>query len=71
MKKITKYNNGLTLVYYEMPDVRSAAIGVFVKTGSVNENAKNNGISHFVEHTMFKGTKKRSAFRKLTNKFPL
>ncbi|MDD7245456.1 MAG: pitrilysin family protein [Eubacteriales bacterium] len=62
MKKITKYNNGLTLVYYEMPDVRSAAIGVFVKTGSVNENAKNNGISHFVEHTMFKGTKKRSAF---------
>lgn len=62
MKKLTHFENGMTLVYYGMPEIRSISIGVFVKVGSVYENNKNNGISHFIEHTMFKGTERRSAF---------
>lgn len=62
MKKIKKYNNGLTLVYQHAPMVRSVAIGIFVNVGSINENNKNNGISHFIEHMSFKGTKNRNAF---------
>lgn len=45
-----------------MQGVRSVAIGVMFAVGSCSENASNNGISHFIEHMMFKGTKKRSAF---------
>lgn len=62
MKKIKKYNNGLTLVYQNVPTVRSVAFGIFVSVGSINESPKTNGISHFIEHMCFKGTKKRSAF---------
>lgn len=45
----------------EMPNVRSVTIGVWVLTGSRNEKAQNNGISHFIEHMFFKGTTTRSA----------
>ena len=45
-----------------MPELHSVSIGVFVNTGSVNETPKTNGLSHFIEHTMFKGTKRRTAF---------
>lgn len=45
----------------QIPSVRSAAIGVWVKTGSRNEGPELNGISHFLEHMFFKGTKTRSA----------
>ena len=45
-----------------MKGLLSVACGVLVKTGSANESAEENGISHFIEHTMFKGTEKRSAF---------
>lgn len=62
MKKLKKYKNGLTLAYYDMPELHSVSIGVFVNTGSVNETPKTNGLSHFIEHTMFKGTKRRTAF---------
>ncbi len=44
-----------------IPTVRSVAIGVWIHAGSRNENEKNNGISHFLEHMFFKGTKTRSA----------
>ncbi len=58
----TKYlRNGLCVIGEEIPFVRSASIGIWVKNGSVDENRSNNGISHFVEHMMFKGTKKRTA----------
>ncbi len=40
--------------------VRSVAIGIWVKTGSRNEENEQNGISHFIEHMLFKGTKTRS-----------
>ena len=59
--KITKLNNGLRLAADEMKDVETVSVGVFVNTGSRNETAKINGISHFLEHMAFKGTKKRSA----------
>lgn len=56
-----KLSNGITVVSETMPYLRSAAFGVWVKVGSSNENIKNNGISHIIEHMLFKGTSKRTA----------
>src|SRR5882757_4629167 len=53
--------NGLTILTEEMQHIRSVAIGIWLKTGSRHEDAEVNGISHFVEHMVFKGTKNRSA----------
>lgn len=53
--------NGALLVTEEIPYVRSAAIGVYVKVGSKHEPEELNGISHFIEHMLFKGTKSLSA----------
>jgi predicted Zn-dependent peptidase len=53
--------NGLTILTEEMPYVRSVSVGVWVKSGSRHEDLEQNGISHFVEHMVFKGTKNRSA----------
>jgi predicted Zn-dependent peptidase len=53
--------NGLRIVTQHMPGFASAAIGVWVDVGARFENAKNNGISHFMEHMAFKGTDRRSA----------
>ncbi len=49
------------MVLENIPTVRSVAIGVWIGTGSRNETPVNNGISHFLEHMFFKGTKTRSA----------
>ncbi len=57
-----KYDNGLRLVVNKIQGLTSVSVGVLVKTGSRNETEKENGISHFIEHVMFKGTAKRSAF---------
>ncbi len=54
-------NNGVRVVLENIPTVRSVAIGLWMKTGSRNETAINNGISHFIEHMFFKGTTTRSA----------
>lgn len=56
-----KLSNGITVVLERMPYLRSAAFGIWVKVGSSNENEKNNGISHIIEHMLFKGTKNRNA----------
>ena len=56
------YDNGLKLVVNKMDGVFSVSAGVLVKTGSINESKEENGISHFIEHTLFKGTEKRTAF---------
>jgi predicted Zn-dependent peptidase len=48
-------------VLENIPTVRSVAIGVWIGTGSRNETPQNNGISHFLEHMFFKGTKTRTA----------
>ncbi len=53
--------NGLIIATEEMPQVRTAAVGVWVKTGSRVEPAEVNGISHFIEHMVFKGTERRTA----------
>ena len=55
--------NGLTLVTEEMPGVRSVAVGVWLKRGSRHEADEASGVSHFIEHMVFKGTKTRSAER--------
>ena len=51
--------NGLTLLTEEMPHVRSVAVGVWLKRGSRHETLAQTGISHFIEHMVFKGTKTR------------
>jgi predicted Zn-dependent peptidase len=53
--------NGLTVITEEMQHIRSVSIGIWVKTGSRDEDAEFNGISHFIEHMVFKGTEHRSA----------
>lgn len=63
MSKIykTTLKNGLTIITEEMPDIQSATLGIWVNIGSRNENSAKNGISHFIEHLLFKGTKRRTA----------
>jgi predicted Zn-dependent peptidase len=53
--------SGLRIAVDEMKDVETVSVGVFVNTGSRHETPEINGISHFLEHMAFKGTKKRSA----------
>jgi len=53
--------NGLILLTERMEHLRSVAMGVWIKSGSRCEPAETNGISHFVEHMLFKGTRSRSA----------
>ena len=55
------FPNGLTVVTESMPHVRSVAIGIWVRHGSRCEPERQNGISHFIEHMVFKGTQQRSA----------
>jgi predicted Zn-dependent peptidase len=57
----TILDNGLTLITEEMPSVRSVSVGIWLRTGSRAEKASENGITHFLEHMVFKGTHKRSA----------
>jgi predicted Zn-dependent peptidase len=54
-------SNGLTVITEQMEHIRSVSIGIWIKTGSRDEDPQWNGISHFVEHMVFKGTKNRSA----------
>lgn len=62
MQFYKQFNNGLKLVINKMDALMSVSLGVLVKTGSINEEKEENGISHFIEHTMFKGTTSRTAF---------
>ena len=57
----TRFSNGLTILTDRMPDVRSATLGFFFRRGARHEPNELNGISHFIEHAVFKGTEKRSA----------
>ena len=59
--RTTRFENGLTVLTDRMPDVRSVTLGFFYKKGARHEPAELNGISHFIEHAVFKGTNKRSA----------
>jgi predicted Zn-dependent peptidase len=53
--------NSIVVLTERMPQVRSVSIGVWVKVGSRNEPAERAGVSHFIEHLLFKGTESRSA----------
>ncbi len=53
--------NGMRIVTEEIPYVNSVSVGIWVKVGSRNETPEVNGVSHFIEHMLFKGTEKRSA----------
>lgn len=54
-------SNGVTIVHEKMAHVRSVVIGICVKAGSINETPSEWGLSHFIEHMLFKGTPTRSA----------
>ena len=53
--------HGLTVITEQMEHIRSASIGIWLGTGSRDEAPQSNGISHFIEHMVFKGTKHRTA----------
>ena len=57
----TTLSNGLTVVSEFMPSVRSVALGVWVRRASVHERRHEMGVSHFLEHLVFKGTERRTA----------
>jgi predicted Zn-dependent peptidase len=59
--EVSSLANGITLITETMPHVRSVAVGVWMGTGSRQETPEENGISHFIEHMVFKGTVNRSA----------
>ncbi len=67
-QEISTLKNGLRIAADEMKDVETVSIGVFVGTGSRNESIEINGISHFLEHMAFKGTKTRNA-RQIAEEF--
>ncbi|MGB3368418.1 MAG: pitrilysin family protein [Acidaminobacteraceae bacterium] len=58
---VLKLKNGLTLIYEKLEASRSVSIGYWVKVGSIDEKKENNGMAHFIEHMLFKGTTNRSS----------
>ena len=48
--------NGLRIIGVPMPGIRTASLGLWVDSGSIYETKAQNGISHFIEHMLFKGT---------------
>ena len=61
MFKVVTLDNGIKVATEEMDAIRSVSFGIWVKNGSRDETPDDNGISHFIEHMMFKGTDSRSA----------
>jgi len=57
----TALPNGLRIITEVMPHVRSVSVGIWIESGSRRETAEQNGLSHFIEHMLFKGTSSRSA----------
>ena len=55
------FPNGLTILTEEMPNLRSVTLGVWLKQGSRHEESDENGVSHFIEHLLFKGTERRTS----------
>ncbi len=59
--ELTTLDNGVRIVTEAMPSVRSVSLGIWVRTGSRDESAGQEGVSHFLEHLLFKGTPNYSA----------
>ncbi len=64
MYKKTTLSNGLRIIMRRMPNMKSVALGIWIKVGGRYESFGNKGISHYLEHLLFKGSKKYS-YRKL------
>ncbi|HEY0431450.1 MAG TPA: pitrilysin family protein, partial [Pyrinomonadaceae bacterium] len=58
---VTRLPNGITVLTEHMPGLRSVTTGIWVRRGSRHETPELNGICHFIEHAVFKGTKRRTA----------
>jgi len=56
-----KLSNGIRVVVEKIPYMKSVSLGIWIGAGSVHEDLNNNGISHFIEHMLFKGTQTRTA----------
>jgi len=59
----TVLTNGITILTKHMPHVRSVSMGVWVNVGARDESLEENGLSHLIEHMIFKGTRKRTAYQ--------
>lgn len=59
----TVLSNGIRIITKKMPHTRSVSMGVWVNVGARDETADESGLSHFIEHMIFKGTRKRTAFQ--------
>src|SRR5882672_7209522 len=59
--QVSHLKNGLTVATAEMPHMASVSLGLWVGVGGRHEPAALNGVSHFIEHMLFKGTDRRSA----------
>ncbi|MDI9570787.1 MAG: pitrilysin family protein [Pseudomonadota bacterium] len=62
MYRKTILDNGMRIISEEIDHVRSVSIGIWVECGSRYEDEESNGTAHFIEHMLFKGTDRRSAF---------
>src|SRR5260221_4497409 len=63
MYQVTRLKNGIAIATAEMPHMTSVSLGLWVGVGGRYEPAEVNGVCHFIEHLLFKGTKRRSARR--------
>ncbi len=61
MYQVTRLENGLTVASVELPHMASVSLGVWAGVGGRHEPAPISGVSHFIEHLLFKGTRRRSA----------
>lgn len=68
MVQVTTCDNGVRIVSEQIPHVRSLSVGIWVNAGSRFETPEENGITHFIEHMLFKGTKARTA-RQIAEEF--
>lgn len=68
MVQVITCQNGVRIVTEQMPHVRSLSVGIWVNAGSRYETIEENGITHFIEHMLFKGTKNRTA-RQIAEEF--
>lgn len=64
---VKNYPSGLKVIIQEIPDSKVSALQFWIKTGSINETPEINGISHFLEHLLFKGTKNRPSPNQIFN----
>ena len=59
----TVLKNGIRILSKQIPNVRSVSMGVWLDVGARDESLEENGLSHLIEHMIFKGTSRRNAFQ--------